>query len=301
MTKQNQKHKHKQLEPVRARTRASTACGAASPCASPMKHGFHFRKKATPRKDPFRKKDPCGHQAGTPALHPPLQPFYLQPTKCTNPQYWPPLWKQAQTLNPSVYIHPSTINHLLQALIRSLHPSATPTVAEDGVASFLQPLVVGAGQNKPMAGGPSTCMHFKQDAPSSPPGLITFDRKTGYAKVYLCDEGLEPTRVKEAAHRLVLWALFGPPAAAHHTRGGRAVVDWARFPVCLHLCGNPTCLNPLHLGWGSRSDNKLSWDDPEVLEEALDCGGEGTWVKPMQRLAEHVLDRHLTKRAQGYF
>ena len=46
--------------------------------------------------------------------------------------------------------------------------------------------------------------------------------------------------VFEYAHRLLLLAKHGPP------QEGRE---------CSHTCGNPTCLNVLHLAWESHADN----------------------------------------------
>ena len=42
-------------------------------------------------------------------------------------------------------------------------------------------------------------------------------------------------------HRFVCWLARGPPTAADHE-------------VC-HACSNSTCVRPLHLSWGSRSQN----------------------------------------------
>jgi hypothetical protein len=46
----------------------------------------------------------------------------------------------------------------------------------------------------------------------------------------------------EGAHRLVLWALQGPPP---HVKD-----------IALHLCNNKACLCPAHLMWGSAAENK---------------------------------------------
>ena len=42
-------------------------------------------------------------------------------------------------------------------------------------------------------------------------------------------------------HRFVCFAFKGPPEVDSH--------------VCMHLCGESTCLNPYHLAWGSQQQN----------------------------------------------
>lgn len=64
----------------------------------------------------------------------------------------------------------------------------------------------------------------------------------GYISIYL---GTDHSRreVKELAHRVVLWAIKGPPPLA------------IKYPVAMHTCNNTRCLNPLHLDWGENMDN----------------------------------------------
>jgi hypothetical protein len=47
--------------------------------------------------------------------------------------------------------------------------------------------------------------------------------------------------VREGVHRLLLWMLIGPPQHANQ--------------VCIHLCDNKKCVNPMHLVWASRAQN----------------------------------------------
>ena len=56
------------------------------------------------------------------------------------------------------------------------------------------------------------------------------------------------TYVREYAHRIVLWACYGPPP--------ENILD----PVAMHVCspggrGTWKCLNPEHLVWGERASN----------------------------------------------
>lgn len=55
--------------------------------------------------------------------------------------------------------------------------------------------------------------------------------------------------VAERAHRLVLWAMWGPPP-----------VGLLR-PVCMHVCHNCSCLNPDHMVWGEDFQNKSKLAD----------------------------------------
>ena len=74
--------------------------------------------------------------------------------------------------------------------------------------------------------------------------------------------------VNEYAHRLVLWAMHGPPvdmlAAEGWTSSG---------PHCLHVCGNKDCLNPSHLVWGSARDNRVRVDAEMVYLALLEQQG----------------------------
>jgi hypothetical protein len=77
------------------------------------------------------------------------------------------------------------------------------------------------------------------------------------------------TAIKEYAHRIVLWAMHGPPLDLLATMGG-----WTSAgPHCLHVCGNKDCLNPSHLVWGSAGDNKA--DDELVYLALLEQQGRG--------------------------
>ncbi|GAX77060.1 hypothetical protein CEUSTIGMA_g4506.t1, partial [Chlamydomonas eustigma] len=67
------------------------------------------------------------------------------------------------------------------------------------------------------------------------------------------------TIIKEEAHRLVLWAVHGPPVRhdmpSTSSRSAHAL-KWEKW-VCMHECNQKDCLKPHHLLWGTASENKL--------------------------------------------
>lgn len=70
----------------------------------------------------------------------------------------------------------------------------------------------------------------------------------GYLRLWLTTHTSQKgSRLSEYAHRLVLWAIQGPPNEAHF--GG-----WAGA-VAMHKCHNPLCVHPCHLKWGTRREN----------------------------------------------
>lgn len=71
---------------------------------------------------------------------------------------------------------------------------------------------------------------------------ITIDA-AGYLRISLVyDRRRKPQAyITESAHRLVLWASFGPPDRDDQ--------------VVMHYCNNSNCLNPLHMVWGYQWEN----------------------------------------------
>ncbi len=62
--------------------------------------------------------------------------------------------------------------------------------------------------------------------------------------IYRDADGYLQTRLNGqllSMHRVVCWLHRGPPPAGH--------------PHCVHLCGVPNCLSPLHLHWASAKEN----------------------------------------------
>lgn len=61
--------------------------------------------------------------------------------------------------------------------------------------------------------------------------------------------------VYEGAHRLLMWAMKGPPPIT--------LVD----PVVMHVCHNGGCLNPRHMNWAERAANLV--DQPARMLKGI--------------------------------
>jgi len=80
---------------------------------------------------------------------------------------------------------------------------------------------------------------------------VWLSRTSGYYCVRIAERKM-PGRANESsglfklerAHRIVLWCMFGPPPCE----------EWS---VAVHMCGNPSCLNPEHLVWGDYKTNLI--------------------------------------------
>lgn len=74
---------------------------------------------------------------------------------------------------------------------------------------------------------------------------INFDKSHAYVLVKVARR---PKRLggwlQERAHRIILWAMHGPPPAG------------LCRPVAMHLCHNRRCINPQHLVWGEDRENR---------------------------------------------
>ena len=69
---------------------------------------------------------------------------------------------------------------------------------------------------------------------------------TGYLKVTIASRRgrLGGGGMLERAHRIVLWAMFGPPPSH------------LKQPVAMHTCSKrKDCLQPLHMVWGEHKRN----------------------------------------------
>jgi hypothetical protein len=60
--------------------------------------------------------------------------------------------------------------------------------------------------------------------------------------------------IKEWAHRLVAWAVYGPPTESQEV---------------MHLCHNRDCLAPAHIMWASHQENMRSSYPTPSHEDAL--------------------------------
>ena len=77
-----------------------------------------------------------------------------------------------------------------------------------------------------------------------------------YLKVCMGRHPITHHPVHEFAHRLVLWALEGPPVHGDKQE-------------CMHICCNKMCLNPAHLAWGTHKQNMAGDTGPSQVARAL--------------------------------
>jgi hypothetical protein len=95
--------------------------------------------------------------------------------------------------------------------------------------------------------------------------MISMDSKGGYYIVKVGKKGgaMSGQWRTERAHRLVLWSMFGPSPLPHEDLKERHP-----YTLVLHMCGNPSCLNPEHLVWGNDRINRIR-DKEEAKAEFL--------------------------------
>ena len=153
-------------------------------------------------------------------------------------------------------------------------PLQTPTTPyEPRYKAFLQPLlsVTCPTDGRCIHPRHAKCMHFSEPTGARFPDNFTVSSR--YLKLTLAydarddhviasDPGASYGAIKEGAHRLVLWAIFGPPNVIN-----------GRDAVVMHSCGQPTCLNPHHMVWGTASENledaRALRHDPSLTEAQI--------------------------------
>jgi hypothetical protein len=113
------------------------------------------------------------------------------------------------------------------------------TVAPPNI-SFSKSLCLCIDKTKAAAAKRSNCYQFCEGSEGD-----------GYLDLVLCGH-----RVR--AHRFVLWAYHGfrqPSAQDRRNLSSIGSPELLHEPLCLHICGNKSCINPFHLVWGGHKDN----------------------------------------------
>jgi hypothetical protein len=134
----------------------------------------------------------------------------------------------------------------------STGPQPLVTDVLSGSEAFAQPLDPAGGRSQCMLLSPSL---VHRTVP--PQSHMSVDRR-GYLRVTLANISVgrggtsrasgSLCKVSEWAHRIVTWAMYGPPSGLQN-------------PEVMHVCdpatgeGNPRCLNPQHMVWGERAEN----------------------------------------------
>lgn len=180
----------------------------------------------------------------------------LQGITCPSHMWQPPIgfWDGTDACPTAACLY-----HILERLALTLEATAC---SREDINPFLYPL----------ANTPGGCMVYDPSTRRRWPAGIMMDvnREKGeedlrYLRVVLGRDSEGVVR-REGAHRMVLLATAGPPG------GGAGTSDSVAHDRCIHIgCDNKACLNPLHLAWGSATENNYrvhEYDtDPARLEE----------------------------------
>ena len=170
-----------------------------------------------------------------------------------------PLWKPPEGFLPS-FEAAACLYHFLEQMALVLdEASATCKMwGSSPINPFLNPISTLGG-----------CMVYdRQRGERWPKGVMREGMREGEKARYMRVElGSDEAggRAIEGAHRMVLYATCGPPF-----RSSPEVLEASELR-CIHIgCDNQACLNPLHLAWGSASENNIRVDryeqDPAALE-----------------------------------
>lgn len=112
-------------------------------------------------------------------------------------------------------------------------------------------------------------------------------KRDSYLAVSLLEDERGKTQVYEYAHRLLLYALRGPPPLTEKGEAGETSPTKVKrvqryhpadLPAhcrlqamqCMHVCENKRCLNVMHMCWGTASENKLMQEGLYVKAWARD-------------------------------
>lgn len=143
------------------------------------------------------------------------------------------------------------------SLIAACTPSLTPDITDDRHV-------------KCKDAKSQSCCHWDSDLlPSGCHAHTVLDKSTNYLNV-IVGVRRAGTSIKEKAHRLMCYSLYGPPPSAMHN-------------TARHICNNigGKCINPYHLEW---STSLVNTADVNELKRARAAARAGS--SKMQDLAE---------------
>lgn len=140
----------------------------------------------------------------------------------------------------------ASVRHLLDVVGGVLHRGARtqrcrPDLADPDGPAGCRTLRGSEAFAKPLDAG-DACMWVSK-ALVKAHACMNIPRAGGYLHVAIgARKGGKPP-IYEYAHRIVAWAMLGPPLEA------------LQAPVVMHTCADETCLNPRHLVWGESAEN----------------------------------------------
>lgn len=136
----------------------------------------------------------------------------------------------------------------LRAEVGTSAPASTSAPIQEtllGSQAFLSP----PGPHPDLA----TCMQPTQASVKNASNISPTTRGHGYIRVKV---GLP--NIMEYAHRIVLWACYGPPP--------QDIVEPVVMHLCCHARGEFVCLNPEHMVWGEDAENFVNRFEEVDLE-----------------------------------
>lgn len=132
-----------------------------------------------------------------------------------------------------------------------------------GLAALSAPLTHQGSQVPGQQPGASACMLLDKTKVAETRHVWQEKESGNYLRIKLAmvqeEEGsARPSPVCEFAHRLVLWAMHGPPP--------KKITDEGVRIVAMHICHNSMCISPSHLVWGKDAKNLGREADAHVME-----------------------------------